>query len=186
VAHLTGVTADFIARNFPDADMPFECWTAVQVYKRAGHSLDEVLSEWDELAPALVTMLAEGKAPEGPLISDLATHEQDIRGALGMPGGRDAPGYIFARDRFLLRLGDRIRAANLPALSLHTNDWTRCTGDSEPAASVTAATFELERALAGRRSWNQIERFRWQGDASPYHRLIPIMGPSKFDLIETG
>jgi uncharacterized protein (TIGR03083 family) len=185
VAHLAGVSADFIARNFPASGTPFECWTAIQVANRAGRSVDELLAEWDELAPEIVAMIADGRASEGPLISDVVTHEQDVRGALGVPGGRDAPGYAFARDRFLLRLGARIREAGQAALRLHTDCWDHTAGDGEPATSVSAPTYELERALAGRRSRNQIERFDWNGDGAMYQRLIPMMGPSKFDLIET-
>jgi uncharacterized protein (TIGR03083 family) len=93
VAHLAGASADFIESNFPAPGVPFECWTATQVAKREGRSLEELLAEWDELASTIVTMMRDGRVPEGPLINDVATHEQDVRGALGKPGGRDAPGY---------------------------------------------------------------------------------------------
>lgn len=185
VAHVAGASADFVASNFPAPGTPFECWTAIQVHKRTELPLEELLAEWDELTPTIVALLSQGKVPEGPLINDLATHEQDVRGALGIPGGRDAPGYAFARDRFLLRLGDRVREAQLPALALHTGAWDHVAGAGDSVVSVTAPAFELERALAGRRSRNQIEHFEWEGDAVPYQRLIPMMGPSKFDLIET-
>jgi uncharacterized protein (TIGR03083 family) len=184
VAHLAGAAADFVAGNFPGPDMPLECWTAIQVAKREGRSLEELLAEWDGLAAILADRLAEGQAPEGPLINDIVTHEQDIRGAVAMPGGCDAPGYEYALARFVRFLGDRIETAGLGALALHSDEWDRIAGPGEPAASVRAPAFEIGRALAGRRSWAQIATFTWEGDGAPYQRLIPTMGPSKFDLVE--
>jgi uncharacterized protein (TIGR03083 family) len=184
VAHLAGASADFIESNFPAPGVPFECWTATQVAKRESRSFEELLAEWDHSATTIVTMLGDGRVPDGPLINDVATHEQDVRGALEKPGGQDAPGYAFALNRFLGGLENKILQAELPAMALHTEEWNRNAGSGEPEVTVTASAFEIARALAGRRSRAQIAAFDWQGDAARYHRLIPMMGPSKFDLVE--
>jgi uncharacterized protein (TIGR03083 family) len=83
IAHLVEAAADFVAGNLPGPDVPFECWTAVQVAKRRGQPLDALIEEWEGTAAELASRLAGGKAPEGPLINGLATHEQDVRGPLG-------------------------------------------------------------------------------------------------------
>ncbi len=43
-------------------------------------------------------------------------HEQDLRGALGVPGGQDSGGVAAVRDRFLPRFGARV--ADLPPIAL--------------------------------------------------------------------
>ena len=54
-----------------------------------GRPLPEVLARWEELGPGL------GEAIDAfevwPAVLDVATHEHDIRGALGRPGARGQP-----------------------------------------------------------------------------------------------
>lgn len=57
---------------------------------------------------------------------------------------------------------DRPRAAEHPALRLVADDEVFQAGEGEPAAAVTATTYELVMALSGRRSPDQIRALDWE------------------------
>jgi hypothetical protein len=52
--------------------------------------LEQVLADWADHAGTVEPMLNDIGQPMGQLVFDVWTHEQDIRGALGEPGGRDS------------------------------------------------------------------------------------------------
>ncbi|MDP8956987.1 MAG: hypothetical protein M3N24_08525, partial [Actinomycetota bacterium] len=111
------------------------------------------------------------------LVTDLATHNQDIRNAVGVPGDRDSEGVSVAFVGYAATLGLRVTQNGLPALRLKYDGKERLAGDGDPATTLTADRYELYRALAGRRSRDQILRLHWVGDPKPYVDLIPAYGP---------
>jgi uncharacterized protein (TIGR03083 family) len=185
VRHLIGSSEDFLAANWPGATVTFTEWTAAQVARNAGKSLEQLLAQWDGTAPQLAEGIAGGTLPALPLINDIATHEQDIRGAIGLPGGREADGYAMAWNRWTETLNTKINEAALPALSMRTEAGERILGSGQSAVSVSAPAFELCRAFSGRRSLAQIEAMEWQGDPAPYVALLPVFGvlPTR-DIVE--
>jgi uncharacterized protein (TIGR03083 family) len=203
VAHVTGVASDAAhGRIPPDLDLVRalldsaqagirDALTADQVESRTGHSLEEILTEWDEVLREVLPMI-RGERPfprsvpfvDAALVTDLATHSQDIRNALGMPGERESAGVSIAFVSYATTLGLRLAQNGVPPLRLEYGGKGRLTGEGAPGATVSADRYELYRALAGRRSADQIRALDWEGDPEPYLDLIPAYGPRMDSVIE--
>ena len=130
----------------------------------------ELLDEWATTAPPLEASPDHLPPPLPAIwILDLITHEQDVRGALAQPGARDTPALLRSLD-FLVEEGLRRQLAgrSLGPLTVRTpaTSW-EIDGDSEPAV-LEVSTFELFRALTGRRSVGQIAAFGWSVDPAPF------------------
>ncbi len=85
VAHLTAVGEDVLEGRLTGP--PTEEQTAAQVARFEHRPFTEVLARWDELAPRFAAAIDDFEV--WPAVLDVATHEQDVRGALGAPGARD-------------------------------------------------------------------------------------------------
>src|SRR4051794_19519506 len=89
-AHMVGVPADILAGRLDG--VATDPWTARQVAERADRSLAEICAELIALGPAFDDVLgAFGDAMDRRLFVDQWSHEQDVRGTVGRPGGRDVP-----------------------------------------------------------------------------------------------
>lgn len=173
VAHLAGVAADVAADRLDGA--PRAEWTARQVDERAGRSIAELVAEWDTHAPAIEAVVAEHTGMV-PLVVDIATHEQDIRGALGEPPVLDSVGFDYGLQGYVLGLDHRLKKKGLPALGLVAGDEEWTVGEGEPAATVATTPLDLFRALSGRRSAEQIRAYRWDGDPEPFIPAFAAFG----------
>jgi uncharacterized protein (TIGR03083 family) len=180
VTHLMGASADFAAGNFPDTTQTFEEWTQAQVARGHGRTLEQLLDEWEELAPKIENMIDEGQVPAGPVISDTVVHDLDVRGMAHVPSDLTTPGFEFAYRRQLDSLGGRINQAGLPGLQVTTESLTRKLGDGEANAAVSVSTYELSRALMSRRSPRQVAAFDWSGDSAGYRRVFAPDHPGAF------
>jgi uncharacterized protein (TIGR03083 family) len=196
IGHLTGVAGDAShGRDFADLSL-LDAWrdpeqaarrdalTAAQVEERQSLTLADVLDEWAGLVPDLVEMLGGTRPFPVPLpfldaivVVDLATHSQDVRGAVDRPGDRESAGVGVALAGYVAGLDLRLRTVGLPGLRLRYGPKERVAGRGEPAATLAADRYELYRALAGRRSTDQIGAMEWTGDPEPYLPLIPAYGP---------
>ena len=186
IAHVTGVCADVLAGNI--AGVGTEEWTAAQVAERKDRSLPEILAEWSEVAPQVEAMaqhFPDRTAEQWVL--DLTTHEQDIRGALGRPGARDAVGVAVGLDfAATMGLAQSIAERCLPALRVKAGEREWVVGDGDPVAELEGPPFDLFRAMTGRRSAEQIRSYGWTGDADmflPAFQFGPFTTPST-DLVE--
>ena len=94
LSHLAGLPADVNAGRIEGAGT--DPWTAAQLAARTGRSCDELLEEWEREAPAFEQILPMIQPPR-PLY-DIVVHEQDMRGAVGVPGGRDHEGVAIVFD----------------------------------------------------------------------------------------
>jgi uncharacterized protein (TIGR03083 family) len=169
LAHLAGSCADVLAGRIEGATT--DAWTAAQVAARRDRSVEELVAEWTELAPAVEELSAAfPRAVAGGWVTDVVAHEHDVRGAVHKPGARDLPG-VGAALEFLVSFGldGAIRALRLPALEVHAAgaSW-RAGREGTVSGAVEAPAFELFRALTGRRSEAQIKAFAWTVDPSPY------------------
>ena len=172
LAHVVGLGADVVAGN--EVDDHNEDWTRAQVEARRDHAVADVLAEWRDLtAPMREWMAEHGTRPLG----DVIIHEQDLRGAVGVPGGKDTDGLRAIRDRFVPRLGARL--GELPPLALVGEDWTWTSGgDPDDAHVVLQSTdFDLARALVTRRSAAQLRSWTTRGDVGPYLDAFALLGP---------
>ena len=154
-------------------------WTAGSAIQTqpAGGAL---VAEWACSAATLEPMLA-GTVPPPPgspawllpaPAADLAVHLHDVRGALRLPGDRDAPATRLGLRIYARWLGQRLDQARCPALRLRAagREWVE--GSGQPAAALAADGFELFRALSGRRSVGQVRALAWDGDPEPYLDLF--------------
>ncbi|MBV9662372.1 MAG: maleylpyruvate isomerase family mycothiol-dependent enzyme [Actinobacteria bacterium] len=181
VSHLTGGAADFITGNMEGAGG--EAWTAAQVEARRATPHHDVIAEWEKVAAQIEPAFEGGPPQMGFLIADIGEHEHDIRGAIRQAGHRDSAAVQAGTqvmtggvDRMLkgANLGLRIRSGN--------QEWEL--GAGEPGATVTADPFELYRALAGRRSPQQVAQWKWDGDPSQYFGLMSVFPLRATDLVE--
>lgn len=181
VAHLAGATADVEAGRIEG--VATDEWTARQVRERKGQSIAASLAEWDEHVSALDAAFSF-ELGQTMLVTDVYSHEQDLRGALGRPGARDAAQAVFVVDRFLPGWSDKIRAAGLPALRVRVGDVDRVLGDGDPTGTLTISPWELVRAATGRRTPAQLRTYDWDGDPDTWLATLPFMGPATSDVVE--
>ena len=171
LSHMVGLGADVVAGDEPDDHN--EAWTARQVEARRDRDVDALVAEWQGLAEPLRTWMAEhGTRPLG----DVTIHEQDLRGALGVPGGQDTPAMAAMRERFVQRFAARLDPG-LPPIALVGGAWSWTSGEGEPAVQVRASDFELARALMARRSAAQLRAWTVRGDVEPYLDAFATLGP---------
>jgi uncharacterized protein (TIGR03083 family) len=160
VAHVSGVVDDALAGRLDG--VATDPWTAAQVEARRDRSVAEMLAEWDEQAAAFEGLLDAIGDPGRQAVADVATHEHDVRGALGVPGARDSDavriGLAFFAPRLLESAAERGVVLRVLADGLA---W----GPDDAPTSVSGGPFELFRALSGRRSAEQLRALRWEGDA---------------------
>jgi uncharacterized protein (TIGR03083 family) len=175
VAHLVGVADDLVTGNLQGAMT--EGWTAAQVERGRGASVPELLDRWDQLVPTVAEQLSVRRS--GPVVIDVAAHEQDVRGAVDLPGARDNP-TIRALTRGLLR------ALEVPVpLLVRTEDGdVRVGPDGDDPVVLTTTRFEAFRWRLGRRSRAQLAAMAWSGDPTPYLDHLSVFGPARTDVIE--
>lgn len=187
VAHLAGTCSDVLAGNLEGVTT--EPWTRAQVEARRGGPIEELLEEWSTAAPQVEALAQHFPGRVGTQwVLDATTHEHDIRGALGAPGARGSAGIAVALEFLVGGLGVSVATRGLPPLEVRADgvSWV-VGGDGETdmqavvmgadppvqvggSADVTveASSFELFRALSGRRSRDQIRKLTWTGDADAY------------------
>lgn len=173
LAHMVGLGADVLAGDEADDHNPE--WTQAHVDARADRSAEQTLTEWAALADDLEGYLRE-RDPR-PL-GDVIIHEQDLRGALGVPGARDTAGLAMIRAAMADRLGAGLCEAGLAPLALETDAvtdgvtdderWHWQSEEGEPAVVLTGSGFELFRAVTSRRTEAQLRGLVVHGDLDPY------------------
>lgn len=172
IAHLAGVCTDSLAGRLDGVTTA--AWAEGHVAARRDRPLSDLLAEWEASATALEDAAADVfPARLATLwVLDLTAHEQDVRGALRQPGGREAAGVGIAVD-FLVTQGlhHTLLARDLGPLEVRSAARAWVVGARQPAtpaAAVSASAFELFRALTGRRSPAQVARLDWKGDPEPF------------------
>lgn len=184
VSHLAGVATDAVNGRLPGVPAPDQ--TAAQVAERSSTPTSIVLREWERTGSQLEALL--GKSEAGPVepVVDVVVHEQDIRGALGLPGNRQGPLVDLAMAQLTERFLSRVDSAGLPPVKVVAEaGGPPVLGDEDAPVTFRASRYELFRALYGRRSRAQLER-RFTGTDEPetYVRQLCVFGPADRDIIE--
>jgi len=181
LSHLVGGPVDFSEGRLEGAGG--EEWTQRQVEARRGASLQQLLDEWDGVAPLVDSAIRGGMVP-APVTFDILTHEADLRGALGHGPTPDPLAIRFIADGFTARATAVAEKAGLPSLELCATDSTWRAG-TPGGVRASAPEHEWTRALTGRRSNRQVESYDWTGDPSPYLDLLSPFGPLReSDVVE--
>jgi uncharacterized protein (TIGR03083 family) len=175
IGHLAAIPEDALAGRLTGP--PSEEQTAAQVDRFRGRPMAQILAGWDELAPRFEEVVAAFKV--WPAVIDVASHEQDIRGAIGLPGARDTEvirqmsGWLLARLRPPVRVRVTVEDTQI-----------QVGPDGEPALGLTTTWYEAFRWRMGRRSRDQLAALDWSGDPAPVLDHLVIFGPARADIIE--
>ena len=163
LAHMVGLNADVVRNDEPDDHN--SVWTQRQVDERRGRSVAELLDEWAGLVEPLQQWMRDNTTRP---LGDIVIHEQDLRGALRVPGAKDTAGLAALRDRMVGGFGAQVQ--DLAPVALVGDEWRWCSsGVPEDAAVVMRAPdFDLTRALMTRRSERQLRGWTERGDVGPY------------------
>lgn len=185
VSHAVGVAADVVAGTVDPAIS--QEWTQGHVDQRAGASLAEILDEWRALTPRVLALMPDAPvAAATSLVVDLTTHEQDLRGALGVPGARTDPALDLGVRAFGGALATKVAERDLaPVRLVGDRGEVLAPQGSHPVVTGQATTYELHRALSGRRSAAQVRALGWTGDPEPYLPVFSRFGDLRQDdLVE--
>lgn len=183
VAHLYGVEVDIMEGNIEGAGTA--AWADDQVRRFAPLGLQKLSDVWNETSPKVEAMGSTfPPRVAAQLVFDAGTHEHDLRGAIGCPGARDTDSVVIGLTFIADSLRSLVEERELPGIELDSPHFETSIGP-EPVR-VSASTFELFRAFAGRRSPDQILALPWQGDPTPYLEVFdrgPLQPPVR-PLIE--
>ena len=175
IGHLAAIPKDALAGRLTGP--PSEEETAAQVDRFRGRPMAQTLAGWTELAPRFEEIVAAFKV--SPAVIDVASHEQDIRGAVGRPGARDTEAIREMSGWLLARLRPPVR------LRVAVEDTRIQVGpDGEPVLGLTTTWYEAFRWRMGRRSRGQLAALDWSGDPAPVLDHLVIFGPARADIIE--
>ena len=175
IGHLAAIPEDALAGRLTGP--PSEEETAAQVDRFRGRPMAQTLAGWTELAPRFEEVVAAFKV--WPAVIDVASHEQDIRGAVGRPGARDTEviremsGWLLARLSLPVRLRVTVEDAQI-----------QVGPDGEPVLGLTTTWYEAFRWRMGRRSRDQLAALDWSGDPALVLDHLAIFGPARADVIE--
>jgi len=175
IAHQADLLAAYKRGDPKEAFSPG--WGDRGVKERHDQSLQECISEWN------AHIDDPGDIFESPMattaVSDVLAHEQDIRNALGKPGARDEEGMVPSIEMALSFIEKKAESAEVPPLRIVTDDIDKQLGKGDPEVELRTSTFDLFRALHGRRTLDQMRALKWQGDPEPWLPLLPIFGPTE-------
>jgi uncharacterized protein (TIGR03083 family) len=175
VAHLAAIVEDALAGRLTGP--PSEAETAVQVARYKGRPMTRTLAEWTAGAPQFEEIISAFDVP--PAVVDVASHEQDIRGALDRPGARDAEA-IWQMGGWLLR---GLRSPVPLRVTVEDAEF-RAGPEGEPVLELTTTRFEAFRWRMGRRSRDQLAALDWSGDPAPVLDHLVVFGPARTDIVE--
>ncbi len=182
-SHQAGVADDVLAGRLDDG-VATDPWTAAQVEARRGHSFSDVVAELDEKGHRFAEALAQfGDAADPRVVMDQWTHEQDVRGALGTPGGTDLPVLGWMLERLTKGFGRGWAEAGRPPVRVVGTSGEWLLGEGEPGATLRASDAELARIMIGRRSRRQALAC-WEGDGEPFVDHLVAFSFSRIDLHE--
>jgi uncharacterized protein (TIGR03083 family) len=204
VRHLTGLAVDLTSGVVEGyASDP---WTARQVAERQEMTLAEVIAEWSEATDAAAEKLDDPEGAGFPervdsgagsfsrdvlpamAISDILHHEFDLRNAYGDTAGRDIMDIHFATAGHVRSIRSLFSANDLETIRIESTDsgmgWD--IGYGAPVAVMRAPSFQIMRAIGGRRTKAEIRAMGWEGDPEPYldSMVIPHLSMRETSLRE--
>src|SRR5262249_30574582 len=142
-----------------------------------GRGMAETRRTWAGSGPPLERGIAE--CGVWPAVIDIASHEQDIRGALGRPGARDTAaiwhgaGWLLTGLRTPVPLRVEVEEAEF-----------RAGPGGGTGLGLATSRFEAFRWRMGRRSRAQLAARDWSGDPAPVLDHPAIFGPAGREIIE--
>ena len=149
-AHVVGVPEDILAGRMEGAAS--DAWTQAQVERFGDLTLTELADLFEASAPQIDAILHNFPQPIiSQFVMDAVTHEQDMRSALGVPGGRDSKAVEVGVGFFL----NLIEVSDPPLFTELTN--------------TSASSWDVLRSLTGRRTVEQMNASGLDGEAIALH-----------------
>jgi uncharacterized protein (TIGR03083 family) len=177
VAHQVGVVSDVNAGNLDGIGT--DAWTAAQVAARADASIADLITEWERGAAQFEATITAIGSPQGAIaVGDIWNHEQDLRGTLGLEGGRDLAAEQLAIEGYCSLRSTQFTGAGLAPLQLRAGVDEWLCGDGTPTTTIIAEPYELARLICGRRTPEQLRSYLWDGDPEPYIAALAASAPS--------
>ncbi|MEX0768267.1 MAG: hypothetical protein WD029_07335, partial [Microthrixaceae bacterium] len=157
-AHMAGVADDILAGRLEG--VATDPWTAAQVEARRGRSLSELLDEWEFNAPLVEqTLMPIADEIDPRLVIDLWTHEQDVRGTVGIAGGDCDSTLDWVVERALQSWQNSIERSGLLPIRVELlnvpigeSQITPNQASEVAGGQLRIAPYEVARVLTGRRS----------------------------------
>jgi uncharacterized protein (TIGR03083 family) len=169
VAHLAGLCEDWVGQRFDG--YASDGWTATQVARFADRPMDEIFAAWSAAAVAFADLPEDtfvGR-PARWAFGDAVVHEADLRGVTGL-GRVPEEAVLLSLPGAIARWRGVLQEANAPTLLVRApggHEWwlgPRDAARDEAAVVVETPVYELFRALAGRRSTEQVREWTWSAD----------------------
>ncbi len=181
VAHLAGGAADVVSGNL--ADVASDSWTGAQVDARRNLTVGEVLDEWARCSAIVEPLIATfDPLLRAMLLTDAVTHEHDLRGALGVAGERESDAIAYAFRGVSGGIG--AQRGDTGALRILHEAGESVVGTGAPTATVHTTRFEIVRASVGRRSYEQIKAWDWEGNSQPETVVLARFAPARLTPLE--
>jgi uncharacterized protein (TIGR03083 family) len=175
-SHLTGVARSFTTGKFEGSPGP--AWTDGHVTTRRGRDVRTVVAEWDGYLGVLEEMINAGEA--GAPIRDIWCHEQDIRGALKIPGNRDAVAAVLCM-KSVRAVPKLLEDTGLAAPTVIVDGEIMVEGEGP---TLTMDAYLAARVMYGRRSATQIAALDWSSPPGAIAEEMTIFGPSETDIFD--
>lgn len=179
VAHCLGVLADLSAGRIEDASS--DSWGADHIARAQNRSLSDLSAEWHVRAntgPGIFQTLGE------VLVSDLVTHEFDIKQAIGNRQGRDLQVVRTVALFYLNALDAAWHEDGIPPLRILTETTALDIGGENPESTVEMSWWEIGRVVSGRRSLDQMRALTWSADPASWLEHMFVFGPRETPLHE--
>ena len=182
LGHLAGGTADVVNNNLAGA--PGDEWTDAHVAARADRGVPELLAEWAEFGSRWEEIARRAEHPSflvrNPYL-DTGVHEADLYGALGLPR-QPSEIYLAIVASVVPRVGEDFDGIGV--FTIVTPDGEYRLGNGDADASVRVDSYELSRAVFGRRSRAQIECWDWTGAPDEFAERLSVMPRTEHDLVD--
>ena len=145
-AHLVGVPEDVLAGRMEGVTT--DAWTHAQVERYGDLTLTELADLFESSAPKIDAIIQNFPQPIiSQFVMDAVTHEQDMRSALGVSGGRDSKAIEVGVGFFL-----NLFETSDPALST-------------ALVNTSVGRWDVLRSLTGRRTIEQMNSLGLDGEA---------------------
>ena len=145
-AHLVGVPEDVLAGRMEGVTT--DAWTHAQVERYGDLTLTELADLFESSAPKIDAIIHNFPQPIiSQFVMDAVTHEQDMRSALGVPGGRDSKAIEVGVGFFL-----NLFEANDPPLF-------------DALLNTQVSQWDVLRSVTGRRTVEQMNALGLDGEA---------------------
>lgn len=183
VSHLAGVANDVINGRLTGVPTPDQ--TAAQVTERAATPTSIVLREWERTGSQLEVLLSKAGRQGAMAVVDATVHEQDIRGAVDVPGNREGELVDLAIRRPLEVFVGKVDSSGLAPVRVVDDSGEPLAGSDDAPVEFKASRFELMRCIYGRRSKAQVSRrFAGVDDPDAYVDLLVVFAPAATDIVE--